>query len=64
MGGPWQDTVLWERSVRTLTAELGCDRIIEIGPGQMLTGMVRRIVPEVDMVPVSTPDALAELLAR
>jgi [acyl-carrier-protein] S-malonyltransferase len=56
--------VLWEHSVRTLTAELGCDRIVEIGPGQTLTGMVRRIVPEVDMVPVSTPEALAELLAE
>ena len=54
--------VLWERSVRTLTA-LGCDRIVEIGPGKTLTGMVRRIAPEVDAAPVSTPDALAELLA-
>jgi [acyl-carrier-protein] S-malonyltransferase len=56
--------VLWERSVRTLTTELGCERIVEIGPGQTLTGLVRRIVPEVEMVPVSTPEALAELLAE
>jgi [acyl-carrier-protein] S-malonyltransferase len=55
--------VLWERSVHTLTGELGCDRIVELGPGRTLTGMIRRIVPEVAAVPVATPDSLAELLA-
>jgi [acyl-carrier-protein] S-malonyltransferase len=51
--------VLWERSVRTLTGPLGCGRLLELGPGRTLSGMIRRIAPEVTAVPLNSPDALA-----
>ncbi|MFI9100854.1 ACP S-malonyltransferase [Streptomyces fildesensis] len=40
--------VLWEESVRTLTGPLGCRRLIELGSGRTLSGMIRRIVPDVE----------------
>lgn len=33
--------VLWEDSLRTLF-DLGCDRFIEVGPGRVLSGLLRR----------------------
>ncbi|MCZ4123133.1 ACP S-malonyltransferase [Streptomyces sp. H39-S7] len=39
--------VLWEESVRTLTGPLGCRRLVELGAGRTLSGMIRRIVPDV-----------------
>lgn len=50
--------VLWEDSVRTLTGPLGCGRLVELGPGRTLAGMIRRIVPDVEVVSVDSPAAL------
>ncbi|WP_406386698.1 ACP S-malonyltransferase [Streptomyces sp. NBC_01618] len=50
--------VLWERSVRTLVGTLGCRRLVEIGPGRTLAGLIRRIVPDTEVVSVDTPAAL------
>ncbi|WKX12763.1 ACP S-malonyltransferase [Streptomyces sp. NL15-2K] len=50
--------VLWERSVRTLTGPLGCRRLVELGPGRTLAGLVRRIDPEVEVVSVDGPGAV------
>ncbi|MGW7272414.1 ACP S-malonyltransferase [Streptomyces sp. NPDC054864] len=50
--------VLWEQSVRTLTDRLGCRRLVELGPGKTLTGMIRRIVPDTEVVSLDSPDAL------
>lgn len=36
--------VRWEESVRHLEA-LGCEQVVEIGPGKVLSGLVRRIAP-------------------
>jgi len=38
-------SVLWEDSVRRMAAD-GVTTFVEVGPGQVLSGLVRRIVPE------------------
>jgi [acyl-carrier-protein] S-malonyltransferase len=38
-------TVRWIETLRTLS-HLGCDRFLEVGPGSVLAGMVRRTLPE------------------
>lgn len=50
--------VLWEQSVRTLVGPLGCRRLVEIGPGRTLAGLIRRIAPDTEVVSVDTPGAL------
>jgi [acyl-carrier-protein] S-malonyltransferase len=52
-------SVRWEDSVQTL-ARLGCDTILELGPGQVLTGLVRRILPNAQALAGGTPEALAK----
>ncbi|MGW3957044.1 ACP S-malonyltransferase [Streptomyces sp. NPDC004752] len=49
--------VLWERCVRTLVGPLGCRRLVEIGPGRTLAGLIRRIAPDTEVASVDTPGA-------
>jgi [acyl-carrier-protein] S-malonyltransferase len=53
--------VRWVESVRTLAAEQGVDRFVEVGPGAVLTGLVRRIVPAAETLSLAEPDALEKL---
>ncbi|MFJ3928520.1 ACP S-malonyltransferase [Streptomyces sp. NPDC090022] len=53
--------VLWEPGVRTLTGPLGCRRLVEIGPGRTLAGLIRRIAPDTEVVSLDTPSALDAL---
>lgn len=53
--------VRWEETVRRLVAA-GADTIIEIGPGRTLTGLIRRIAPEVRIADIATPDDVASTL--
>jgi [acyl-carrier-protein] S-malonyltransferase len=53
--------VRWVESVRWMAAEGGIDRFVEIGPGTVLTGLIRRIVKGVAVVNVEEPDDLEEL---
>jgi [acyl-carrier-protein] S-malonyltransferase len=50
--------VEWVRSVRRMAAE-GVDTFVECGPGNALTGMVRRIMPQARTLNVFDPASLA-----
>ncbi len=53
--------VLWEQSVRRM-GELGVDTFVEVGPGRVLSGMIRRILPDARRLTVSDPTTLEETL--
>ena len=53
-------TVLWEESVRHIAA-MGVTHAIEVGPGKVLTGLVKRIAPSVKLANVETPADAAAL---
>lgn len=59
-------TVQWLASIQQL-ARLGCDRFVELGQGQVLAGLVRRILPEAQTVSCGRPEdvpAAVELISR
>jgi [acyl-carrier-protein] S-malonyltransferase len=49
--------VRWEETVRAM-AEGGVTHILEIGPGKVLAGLVRRIAKEIEVLPVGTPEGI------
>jgi len=51
--------VRWEESMLKLRG-LGCTTAIEVGPGKVLAGLLKRIAPDVSCVSVSDPTTLAE----
>lgn len=51
--------VLWEQSMRGLRS-LGVDTVVELGPGKVLTGMLKRIDRELQVKSVSTVEQLKE----
>jgi [acyl-carrier-protein] S-malonyltransferase len=51
-------SVLWEDSVKRM-ASMGITTFVEVGPGTVLTGLVRRIVPEAVTLNVNDPKSLA-----
>ncbi len=55
--------VRWRQSLDTLLGE-GMQTFVELGPGGVLTGLLRRVAPTADTigVSVSTPDDLARLV--
>lgn len=52
--------VRWEESVKRLEA-LGCERVFEIGPGKVLTGLVKRISPGLKVDNIETPADLKKI---
>ena len=52
--------VQWTKTIEFL-AEQGVDRIIEVGPGKVLTGLVKRINKGVNSIAVNTPSSLADI---
>ena len=52
--------VRWEESMMKLKS-LGCEAAIEVGPGKVLAGLLKRIVPELPCVSVSDPASLADV---
>ncbi|CAM5236597.1 [acyl-carrier-protein] S-malonyltransferase OS=Streptomyces tendae OX=1932 GN=GUR47_10545 PE=4 SV=1 [Streptomyces tendae] len=55
--------VRWTESVRVMADELHCDLFVEVGPGRTLTGLARRIAPQVSRLTVSEPGQLPAIPA-
>jgi [acyl-carrier-protein] S-malonyltransferase len=49
--------VRWEESIKTM-AQLGVTTFIEVGPGAVLTGLIKRILPGTRTLNVSDPNSL------
>jgi [acyl-carrier-protein] S-malonyltransferase len=54
--------VRWVESVLWMEDHLGVEAFVEVGPGNVLTGMNRRIVRAASSVSISDPDHLRQLL--
>jgi [acyl-carrier-protein] S-malonyltransferase len=54
--------VRWEESVKKLS-ELGCRRALEIGPGKVLKGLIKRIVASMEVDNFETPQDLERVVA-
>ena len=50
--------VRWEETVRALTG-YGATLALEVGPGRTLTGLLRRILPDLTVIPIGDPAGLA-----
>ncbi len=50
-------SVLWEETVQTM-GRMGVTTFVEIGPGTVLTGLIRRILPEAKLLNVNDPKSL------
>lgn len=50
-------SVLWEDSVRAM-AKLGVTTFVEVGPGAVLTGLIKRILPDAKLLNVNDPKSL------
>ena len=55
-------SVLWEDTVQTM-GKMGVTTFVEIGPGTVLTGLIRRILPEAKLLNVNDPKSLNATLA-
>ncbi|MCL5947764.1 MAG: ACP S-malonyltransferase [Actinobacteria bacterium] len=53
--------VRWHQSLRTL-GTAGANALIEVGPGGVLCGMARRVLPEQKVLPAGTPRDVGNLL--
>jgi [acyl-carrier-protein] S-malonyltransferase len=57
-------TVRWTELVRTMVAEQGVTTTVEVGPGQVLSGLIKRIDRRLERVTVSDVASLAAARAR
>ena len=55
--------VRWEESVRNM-AVMGVKTFIEVGPGTVLSGLVKRILPEAQTLQVQDPESLEATMAQ
>jgi [acyl-carrier-protein] S-malonyltransferase len=54
--------VRWEETVKKLAA-LGCSRTVEVGPGKILKGLMKRIVPAMEVENFEAPQDVAKMAA-
>lgn len=54
-------SVLWEDTVQTM-GRMGVTTFVEIGPGTVLTGLIRRILPDAKLLNVNDPKSLETTL--
>jgi [acyl-carrier-protein] S-malonyltransferase len=54
--------VKWTASIETIVRQGGAT-FVEVGPGSVLTGLVKRIVPSAEAWSLEDPDGLSKLLA-
>ncbi len=52
----------WEDSIKNMASD-GCDTFIEIGPGKVLSGLVRRIVKEATVLNVEDQKSMSDTLS-
>ena len=55
----------WVESVRYMAEQAGVDRFVEVGPGAVLCGLIKRIAPQAKTLSLAEPtnlDALRELM--
>ena len=57
-------TVCWSQSVEYLVDEIGCTLFLELGPGTVLAGLVKRIRPETAVLSVGDRASLAVAVER
>jgi [acyl-carrier-protein] S-malonyltransferase len=50
-------SVLWEDTIRTM-GKMGVTTFVEVGPGTVLTGLIRRILPDAVLLNVNEPKSL------
>ena len=55
-------SVLWEESVHTM-GKMGVNTFIEVGPGTVLTSLIKRILPDAKLLNVHDPKSLDEALS-
>jgi [acyl-carrier-protein] S-malonyltransferase len=53
--------VRWEESVKRLETSAP-ERVLEIGPGKVLTGLIKRISPKLQADNIETPDDLKKIV--
>ena len=53
--------VRWEESVKLLE-ESGCARVVEIGPGKVLSGLIKRISPRLEVINIESPQDLKKII--
>jgi [acyl-carrier-protein] S-malonyltransferase len=54
--------VRWVESVRRLVEGEGIGRFVEVGPGSVLAGLIKRIAPGVETLSLAEPERLEALL--
>lgn len=54
--------VRWVETIRAMAAD-GVTHVVECGPGRVLAGLTKRIVPELESIAVWDPESLDEALA-